>query len=77
MLNYGDYYETPVFIKMPVKYLFSSIVNVALIQRMELWGCDQEELENISLSRKFVKKREYLGLCWTLGFMFTVSEIVS
>ena len=62
MLNYGDYYEIPVFIKMPVKYLFSSIVNVALMQRMEHWGCDKEELENISLSRKFVKKREYLRL---------------
>lgn len=62
MLNYGDYYETPVFTKMPVKYLISSIANVALIQCMELWGCDQEKLENISLSRKFVKKREYLGL---------------
>ena len=62
MLNYGDYYEPPVLIRMLVKCFFSPIANVALIQRMELWGCDQEELENISLSRKFVKKREYLGL---------------
>ena len=53
MLNYGDYYGTPVFIRVLVKCLFSSVANVALIQRMELWGCDQEELHRReNLSRK-------------------------
>ena len=58
MLNYDGYYDTPVFVEMLVKCLSSSIVNVASIQRMELWGCGQEELQNIPLLREFCQEKE-------------------